>query len=195
MDRVVSQLLAELDGVGAGGEVFVIAATNRPDLLDSSLLRPGRFDRLVYLGVSSEPEAQMKVLSALTRKFAMSDDVDLLQVVGDCPTNFTGADFYALASTALAGAIHRKTQGVTDEARRRNEEDIYGEAETTHGAAGAERDEQGRTQSGGDDGGFPHGKAGRRRVGEPGRAGALRKPSRAIQHAGDRSETVTSSDC
>lgn len=131
MDRVVSQLLAELDGVGAGGEVFVIAATNRPDLLDSSLLRPGRFDRLVYLGVSSEPEAQMKVLSALTRKFAMSDDVDLLQVVGDCPTNFTGADFYALASTALAGAIHRKTQVVTDEARRRNEEDIYGEGETT----------------------------------------------------------------
>ena len=71
----------------------------------------------------------MKVLSALTRKFAMFDDVDLLQVVGDCPTNFntcTGADSYALASTA-----RRRTQGVTDEARRRNEEDIYGEAETT----------------------------------------------------------------
>ncbi|GMH76799.1 hypothetical protein TL16_g07201, partial [Triparma laevis f. inornata] len=55
MDRVVSMLLAELDGVGDGnedGSVFVIAATNRPDLLDNSLLRPGRFDRLVYLGLA-----------------------------------------------------------------------------------------------------------------------------------------------
>ena len=52
MDRVVSQLMAEIDGVGSSkkSELFVLAATNRPDLLDDALLRPGRFDRLVYLG-------------------------------------------------------------------------------------------------------------------------------------------------
>jgi peroxin-6 len=68
MDRIVSQLLAELDGLQKGNDVFVIGATNRPDLIDSALLRPGRFDRLVYLGVSETHEAQLNVIKALTRK-------------------------------------------------------------------------------------------------------------------------------
>jgi peroxin-6 len=72
MDRIVSQLLAELDGMsdgaeGAGG-VFVIGATNRPDLLDQALLRPGRFDKMLYLGVSDTHEKQQTILEALTRK-------------------------------------------------------------------------------------------------------------------------------
>ncbi|KAJ3053838.1 peroxisomal assembly protein [Rhizoclosmatium hyalinum] len=69
MDRIVSQLLAELDNVGStGGDVFVIGATNRPDLLDSALLRPGRFDKMLYLGVSEEKAKQVSVMQALTRK-------------------------------------------------------------------------------------------------------------------------------
>ena len=68
MDRVVSQLLAELDGMQSSADVFVIGATNRPDLLDPALLRPGRFDRLVYLGVSASHAAQAKILRALTRR-------------------------------------------------------------------------------------------------------------------------------
>lgn len=74
MDRIVSQLLAELDGMGDGGEeagagdVFVIGATNRPDLLDPALLRPGRFDKLLYLGVSQDHESQLRIIEALTRK-------------------------------------------------------------------------------------------------------------------------------
>ncbi|CAN0426695.1 unnamed protein product [Scytosiphon promiscuus] len=62
MDRVVAQLLAELDGAASAGTVFVIGATNRPDLLDPSLMRPGRFDRLLYLGASGDRETQIKVL-------------------------------------------------------------------------------------------------------------------------------------
>lgn len=71
MDRIVSQLLAELDGMSGGedaGGVFVIGATNRPDLLDPALLRPGRFDKMLYLGVSDTHEKQLTILEALTRK-------------------------------------------------------------------------------------------------------------------------------
>jgi peroxin-6 len=72
MDRIVSQLLAELDGMSdgeeGGGGVFVIGATNRPDLLDQALLRPGRFDKMLYLGISDTHEKQQTILEALTRK-------------------------------------------------------------------------------------------------------------------------------
>lgn len=72
MDRIVSQLLAELDGMSGGddggGGVFVIGATNRPDLLDPALLRPGRFDKMLYLGVSDTNDKQQTILEALTRK-------------------------------------------------------------------------------------------------------------------------------
>jgi len=74
MDRIVSQLLAELDGMSDGDEngggVFVIGATNRPDLLDQALLRPGRFDKMLYLGISDTHEKQATILQALTRKYA-----------------------------------------------------------------------------------------------------------------------------
>lgn len=68
MDRIVSQLLAELDGLHKSNDLFVIGATNRPDLIDPALLRPGRFDRLLYLGVSDTRESQLKIIQALTRK-------------------------------------------------------------------------------------------------------------------------------
>jgi peroxin-6 len=73
MDRIVSQLLAELDGMSDGddgsGGVFVIGATNRPDLLDAALLRPGRFDKMLYLGVSDTHAKQTTIMEALTRKY------------------------------------------------------------------------------------------------------------------------------
>lgn len=76
MDRIVSQLLAELDGMSdgedGGGGVFVIGATNRPDLLDAALLRPGRFDKMLYLGVSDTHEKQLTIMEALTRKYVLS---------------------------------------------------------------------------------------------------------------------------
>jgi peroxin-6 len=62
MDRVVSQLLTELDGMGKSADVFIVGATNRPDLLDPALLRPGRLDRCVYLGVSENHDQQLRIL-------------------------------------------------------------------------------------------------------------------------------------
>lgn len=110
MDRVVSQLLAELDGLNKSAEVFVIGATNRPDLLDSALLRPGRFDRLVYVGIPSDHSSRVKILNALTRKMSLGKDVDLEHIAAGSPLNMTGADFYALTSNAMMNSIRRNIQ-------------------------------------------------------------------------------------
>lgn len=108
MDRVVSQLLAELDGLHKAKDVFIIGATNRPDLIDPALLRPGRFDRLVYLGVNEDEAAKEKILRAITRKFKLSADVDLAMIARECPANLTGADLYSLCSDAMLGALRRQ---------------------------------------------------------------------------------------
>ncbi|KII88818.1 hypothetical protein PLICRDRAFT_42057 [Plicaturopsis crispa FD-325 SS-3] len=124
MDRIVSQLLAELDGMSAGqggADVFVIGATNRPDLLDAALLRPGRFDRMLYLGVSETHQAQLNILEALTRKFRLDPGLDLGQVAEQCPFNYTGADFYALCSDAMLNAMSRKAEEVEAKIARLNE--------------------------------------------------------------------------
>ncbi|XP_075269359.1 peroxisome biogenesis factor 6 [Opisthocomus hoazin] len=114
MDGVVSQLLAELDGLHSTREVFVIGATNRPDLLDPALLRPGRFDRLVYVGINEDRESQMQVLSAVTRKFKLDPSVNLATVLEKCPAQLTGADIYALCSDAMMCAVKRKVEWIEE---------------------------------------------------------------------------------
>ncbi|XP_060104162.1 peroxisome biogenesis factor 6 isoform X2 [Heteronotia binoei] len=114
MDRVVSQLLAELDGLHSSQDVFVIGATNRPDLLDLALLRPGRFDKMVYVGFNEDRDSQLRVLSAITRKFKLDPSVNLLSVLDKCPTKLTGADLYALCSDAMMSAIKRKVEWIEE---------------------------------------------------------------------------------
>jgi peroxin-6 len=126
MDRIVSQLLAELDGMsdgqeGAGG-VFVIGATNRPDLLDQALLRPGRFDKMLYLGVSDTHDKQLKILEALSRKFSLDPAMSLARVAETLPFNFTGADLYALCSDAMLKAITRQSAMVDAKVNAYNKE-------------------------------------------------------------------------
>ncbi|KAM5263297.1 peroxisome biogenesis factor 6 isoform 2-T2 [Ctenodactylus gundi] len=108
MDRVVSQLLAELDGLHSTQDVFVIGATNRPDLLDPALLRPGRFDKLVFVGASEDRASQLRVLSAITRKFKLEPSVSLVSVLDHCPPQLTGADLYSLCSDAMMSALKRR---------------------------------------------------------------------------------------
>ena len=112
MDRIVSQLLAELDGMsdgeGAGSGVFVIGATNRPDLLDQALLRPGRFDKMLYLGIADTHDKQLTILEALTRKFSLDTALSLRRVADKLPFTYTGADLYALCSDAMLKAITRR---------------------------------------------------------------------------------------
>ncbi|GMH35252.1 hypothetical protein BSKO_03120 [Bryopsis sp. KO-2023] len=106
MDRVVSQLLAEIDGIqGSNTDVFIFGATNRPDLVDPALIRPGRLDALVYVGLPSGAPSRVKILKALTRKFHMTDEVDLESIAEKCPERFTGADLYALCADAWMVAM------------------------------------------------------------------------------------------
>ncbi|XP_054026652.1 peroxisome biogenesis factor 6 [Dryobates pubescens] len=114
MDRVVSQLLAELDGLHSTTDVFVIGATNRPDLLDPALLRPGRFDKLVYVGMNEDRESQLQVLSAVTRKFKLDPSVNLTAILEKCPAQLTGADIYALCSDAMMSAVKRKVEWIEE---------------------------------------------------------------------------------
>ncbi|KAE8856373.1 hypothetical protein PTNB73_09638 [Pyrenophora teres f. teres] len=121
MDRIVSQLLAELDGMSDGGEgVFVIGATNRPDLLDQALLRPGRFDKMLYLGVSDTHEKQQTILEALTRKFTLHPSLSLQRVSQGLPFTYTGADMYALCSDAMLKAITRSARIVDEKVKEYN---------------------------------------------------------------------------
>ncbi|KAI9894218.1 MAG: peroxisomal assembly protein [Vezdaea aestivalis] len=118
MDRIVSQILAELDGMSGGddggGGVFVIGATNRPDLLDAALLRPGRFDKMLYLGISDTHEKQLTILEALTRKFSLHPSLSLRSFSEKLPFTYTGADLYALCSDAMLKAITRQAASIDD---------------------------------------------------------------------------------
>lgn len=70
MDRIVAELLMQMD-IASSNQVFVIGATNRPDLLDPSILRPGRFDKQIYLGITTNPKDQVKILKAQTRHLSL----------------------------------------------------------------------------------------------------------------------------
>ncbi|XP_033637496.1 peroxisome biogenesis factor 1-like isoform X2 [Asterias rubens] len=103
-DRVVNQLLTQLDGVEGLQGVYVIGATSRPDLIDPALLRPGRLDKCLFCPIPGTDE-RLEILQALTRKIPLTNDVNLRTVAAQCE-HFTGADFKALLYNAQLDAIH-----------------------------------------------------------------------------------------
>ncbi|KAA6429601.1 MAG: peroxisome biogenesis 1-like [Trebouxia sp. A1-2] len=105
-DRVVNQLLTQLDGVEGLTGVSVLAATSRPDLLDAALLRPGRLDRLIYCGFPNTNE-RGQILHALARRLRLDATVDLDAVGVQCE-GYSGADLSALLSEAQLAAVHER---------------------------------------------------------------------------------------
>lgn len=108
MDRVVSSLLAEMDGLESAASVFIIGATNRPDLIDPALLRPGRFDKMLYVGLHSDNSSKLSVLKAITRKFKLQQrGQELEQVVSRLYGELSGADLYSVCFDAWMSAMRR----------------------------------------------------------------------------------------
>ena len=112
-ERVVSQLLTELDGLESLEDVVVIATTNRPDLIDSALLRPGRLDRHVHVPVPAEA-ARRKILEVHTRNKPLADDVDL-DAIASRTDGYVGADIEALAREAAMAASREFINSVSRE--------------------------------------------------------------------------------
>jgi peroxin-6 len=110
MDRVVSQLLSEMDGTDSDPHkpVFILAATNRPDLIDPALLRPGRFDKMLYVGPCKSPDDKELVLRAQTKKFNLKKDLTMEKIVELIPMDVTGADLYSVCSNAWLSAVRRQ---------------------------------------------------------------------------------------
>ncbi|XP_036720306.1 peroxisome biogenesis factor 1 isoform X2 [Balaenoptera musculus] len=103
-DRVVNQLLTQLDGVEGLQGVYVLAATSRPDLIDPALLRPGRLDKCVYCPPPDQV-SRLEILNVLSDSLPLADDVDL-QNVASVTNSFTGADLKALLYNAQLEALH-----------------------------------------------------------------------------------------
>ncbi|MEM0381667.1 MAG: CDC48 family AAA ATPase [Nitrososphaerota archaeon] len=103
--RVASQLLAEMDGIEELREVVVIGATNRPDLMDPSILRPGRFDRLIYVPPPDD-KGRYEVLRIYTRSMPLAPDVDL-QKLAAMTEGYSGADLESLCREAAMSALRR----------------------------------------------------------------------------------------
>ncbi|KAK9463650.1 P-loop containing nucleoside triphosphate hydrolase protein [Lipomyces oligophaga] len=103
-DRVVNQLLTQMDGAEGLDNVYVLAATSRPDLIDSALLRPGRIDKSLICDLPSYSE-RLDILKVIARKMTVSDEVDLGQVAG-ATEGFSGADLQAVMYNAHLEAIH-----------------------------------------------------------------------------------------
>lgn len=123
-DRVLNQILTEMDGMNAKKNVFVIGATNRPDQIDTALLRPGRLDQLIYIPLPDEA-SRLSVLNATLRKSPIAKDVDLA-LIAKHTQGFSGADLTEICQRACKLAIR---ESIAKEILREKIEDKMDEDE------------------------------------------------------------------
>ena len=108
MDRVINQLLTEIDGVGSKKNVFVVGATNRPDIIDAALMRPGRLDQLMYIPMP-DYGSRLAILKATFRKATLSKDISL-EYLAECLEGYTGADLSEICQHAAKIAIKQNIE-------------------------------------------------------------------------------------
>ncbi|KUH32242.1 MULTISPECIES: proteasome-activating nucleotidase [Thermococcus] len=123
VNRTLMQLLAEMDGFDPRGNVKIIAATNRPDILDPALLRPGRFDRLIEVPLP-DFRGRLEIIKVHTRKMNLRD-VDL-RVIAEMTEGASGADLKAIATEAGMFAIRARREYVTQEDFMKAIEKVFG---------------------------------------------------------------------
>jgi len=107
-DRVINQLLTEMDGMGSKKNVFIIGATNRPDILDGAIMRPGRLDQLIYIPLP-DSESRLSIFKANLRKTPIAKDVDL-NFLADNTKGFSGADLTEICQRACKLGIRESIE-------------------------------------------------------------------------------------
>jgi len=115
----MNQLLTEMDGIGTKKNVFIIGATNRPDTLDTALMRPGRLDQLIFIPMP-DFESRLGILRATLRKSPVSKDVDLSYMSAQTD-KFTGADLVEICQTACKLAIREEIERDTERYKMKQE--------------------------------------------------------------------------
>ena len=111
VQRTLMQLLAELDGFESRGDIGIIGATNRPDILDPALLRPGRFDRFIEVPAPDE-EGRKAILRIHTSKMALSEEADI-DLLASITEGISGADLKAICTEAGMFAIRSERDKIT----------------------------------------------------------------------------------
>jgi transitional endoplasmic reticulum ATPase len=102
-DRVINQLLTEMDGVGSKKNIFFIGATNRPEILDEAIIRPGRLDQLIYIPLPDQP-SRLGILKANLRKTPLAKDIDI-NFLANITDGFSGADLTEICQKAAKSAV------------------------------------------------------------------------------------------
>jgi len=102
-DRVINQILSEIDGMGSGKTLFIIGATNRPDILDPGIMRPGRLDQLIYIPLPDR-ESRISIFKANLRKSPIAADISI-EKLADATDGFSGADITEICQRAAKNAI------------------------------------------------------------------------------------------
>lgn len=131
-DRVINQLLTEMDGMSSKKNVFIIGATNRPDIIDGAILRPGRLDQLIYIPLPDE-KSRLQILKANLRKSPVSDQVNL-EILAKITHGFSGADLTEICQRACKLAIRQCIEADIESTRRgeENTTDPVPELTTVH---------------------------------------------------------------
>lgn len=124
-DRVLNQILTEMDGMNAKKNVFIIGATNRPDQIDSALLRPGRLDQLIYIPLPDEP-SRVSILKAALKKSPISPEVDI-SFLAKSTHGFSGADLTEICQRAAKLAIRESIDSDIRKAREKRDREEAGE--------------------------------------------------------------------
>jgi len=123
-DRVINQLLTEMDGMGAKKSVFIIGATNRPDVIDPAIMRPGRLDQLVYIPLP-DIKSRQQILKAVLRKSPVAEDVNM-DFLAQTLEGFSGADITEICQRAAKTAIR---ESISKDIQRARELEERGETE------------------------------------------------------------------
>ena len=123
-ERVVNQLLTEMDGLEDRKQIFIIAATNRPDIIDPAMLRPGRLDKLLYVPLP-DYEDRCSILETITKNLVLSADVDFKKINDDKRMEgFSGADIAALVRESQLHALKRLNQKEKENENENSNEDV-----------------------------------------------------------------------